>query len=771
MKILYICNEYPPHLHGGIGSFTRDIAEAMCQKGHEVAVWGIYPELDYCKEECINGVRVYRLQGRKDSGRLNAFLYRYELYSQLKRFLRKRHFDIIECQEWRGLLPLGLHHPGFVVRLHGAAVFFDHLLNRVGGRLSHLFEKSMMKQSNNLIAVSDFCGRETLKICGIQKSYEVIYNAVNSKKLASFSQQYQKVPGKIVFANTVTPKKGVFELVKAFEIIVQKFPYAQLYIIGKLEYHQHGKNIMNLLLETVNPKWHSSIHITGWLDSADAVYRHLAEAEVCVYPSHMEGFGIAPVEPMAMGKPVLFMQNGPGPEVIEDRVSGLLIDSTQPESIANGIEQVFNNHDLALKLGQEAIKRVHLLFDKETVFADQNEKYYANLISLTLPSSRSFEAKKILFVCNEYPPALHGGIGIFVKNVAEAMVKQGHQVMVVGTYVQKEKTDELIEGVRIVRLPVEKTDASLSSFQILMRSYRSKRKLSDAIARFEKEFKPDWIESFDWDGPLAYKPKSPLIVRLHGSHTAHAIQLKEKKSKWTAFWEKRNYRMANKLVTVSDYILKSSIYAFGKPKVCVERIYNSYNDALFKPGDPAMRDYRCILYPGKFHERKGVFELFRILKQVFEKDASAYFIFVGHHSKSNQQTLLDFIPESHHHRIQFIPAVPQQELLPLYQKAGIVIIPSRVEAFGLTAIEAMACGAATIMSDVSAAREIIDNDLNGILINPLNTEESAHRILNLLKDPDLLKKIGDAATLKVRKKFAGSQLMVENMACYLETAG
>ncbi|HAD33821.1 MAG TPA: hypothetical protein DCF44_04900, partial [Chitinophagaceae bacterium] len=125
MKILYICNEYPPHLHGGIGSFTRDIAEAMYQKGHEVVVWGVYPELDYCKEECINGVRVYRLKGRKDSGRFNAFLYRYEFYRQLKRFLNKRHFDIVECQEWRGLLPLGLNHPGFIVRLHGAAFFFD----------------------------------------------------------------------------------------------------------------------------------------------------------------------------------------------------------------------------------------------------------------------------------------------------------------------------------------------------------------------------------------------------------------------------------------------------------------------------------------------------------------------------------------------------------------------------------------------------------------------------------------------------------------------
>jgi len=260
-------------------------------------------------------------------------------------------------------------------------------------------------------------------------------------------------------------------------------------------------------------------------------------------------------------------------------------------------------------------------------------------------------------------------------------------------------------------------------------------------------------------------------VRLHGSHTAHAIQLKEKKSIWTAFWEKRNYRMANKLVTVSDYILKSSMFAFGKPHVCVERIYNSYNDALFKPGDPAVRDYRCILYPGKFHERKGVFELFRILKQVFEKDTNVHFIFVGHHSKANQRTLLELIPENHHHRIQFIPAVPQHELLPLYQKAGIVMIPSRVEAFGLTAIEAMACGAATIMSDVSAAREIIDDDVNGILINPLDTEGSARRLLNLLKEPELLRKIGDAATLKVKNKFAGSKLMAENMACYLETAG
>jgi glycogen(starch) synthase len=41
MKILYICNEYPPFVHGGIGTFVRDLAEIMHKDGNQVFIWGL----------------------------------------------------------------------------------------------------------------------------------------------------------------------------------------------------------------------------------------------------------------------------------------------------------------------------------------------------------------------------------------------------------------------------------------------------------------------------------------------------------------------------------------------------------------------------------------------------------------------------------------------------------------------------------------------------------------------------------------------------------
>jgi len=380
MKILYICNEYPPFVHGGIGTFTRDLAEIMHLDGNEVCVWGLYSNLK--EKECvkINGVKVIREKGVRYNSKINSIIYRLQLYYKLRVFLRVHKFDIIECQEYLGFLPFGLNHKGFIIRLHGAAVFFNHILKRNGSRLTHWYEKQMIKKSQHIIAVSKYCGESTLKICDLeQKKYKVIYNSVDVKKINVFKSIY-KSNYKIVFANTVNRKKGVFELVTAFNKIASKFPEAKLFIIGKLNYSENGVNIKDLLLDKVNEKYRSRLFITGWLNSEQEVYNHLADSHVCVYPSHMEGFGIAPVEPMTLGKPVLFMKNGPGPEVIEDGVSGLLIDSFSPSDIAEKIELLFLNPNLVNKLSKNAQLRVKNKFQKDTVFLDNNKKFYDSVL-------------------------------------------------------------------------------------------------------------------------------------------------------------------------------------------------------------------------------------------------------------------------------------------------------------------------------------------------------------------------------------------------------
>jgi glycosyltransferase involved in cell wall biosynthesis len=379
MKLLFICNEYPPHKHGGIGTFTRDIAEGLTKEGHDVTVLGLYSTISKFVEEEINEVKVIRHPYTQVIARFNHLNFVFKLNLILRRYLQLHKFDIVECQEWQGLFPFGLNHLGYVVRLHGATVFFDTLLKRPGNRLTHFLEKMTIKNAPNIIAVSDYCGRETLSIVGLQRKYTVIYNAVDVKKLSKFrNSSFNQF--KIVFANSVLPKKGVFELAKAFNIIYKNNPKATLIIIGKLGHSENNVNIKELIENLLNENAKEHVIITGWLERHDDVYEYLSKAHICCYPSHMEGFGIAPVEAMAMGKPVLFMSNGPGPEVIEDGISGILADGTNSQDIADKIESLFRGDLDIERISEQAYKRAVALFDLDSVFIPKNIHYYQNII-------------------------------------------------------------------------------------------------------------------------------------------------------------------------------------------------------------------------------------------------------------------------------------------------------------------------------------------------------------------------------------------------------
>lgn len=381
MKILFICNEYPPYKHGGIGSFTRDIAEGLVAKGQQVTVWGLYNNVSITLLENINGVTVIRHPYTGIKSKFKQLHFIYILNQELKHYLKITKFDIIECQEWQGLLPLGLAHPGYVLRLHGAAIFFDKLLNRPGNRLMHLLEKFTINNAKNIVAVSNYCGRETLIMVGCKRAFTVIYNGVNQSKLNNFKKPYF-IPYSIVFANSVLPKKGILELVAAFNIVQEKFPEASLTIIGKLGYQENGINIKELIQQKLLQQSLPKVEITGWLKNAEDVYHHLSTAHLCCYPSHMEGFGIAPVEAMAMAKPVLFMSNGPGPEVIEDGISGILCDCTDSKKIAEKIIMLFDKTLDSEKLGNNASLRVKNLFELNEVFIPNNIAYYKSILSI-----------------------------------------------------------------------------------------------------------------------------------------------------------------------------------------------------------------------------------------------------------------------------------------------------------------------------------------------------------------------------------------------------
>lgn len=383
MHLCLICNEYPPLPHGGIGSFSKDLAEGLGASGHQVTVLGISPVINGFRhsDEKSGNVRVVKLSTPKNSKPVRFYEWwkRRKLRHWLKKLHKETPFDLIECPDYSGWLPFG-GIPGkpTVVRMNGSSFFFDHELDRTGNKLEHFYERQTLRRAHYFISVSMYVGQQTFNLAGIGTPVcPVIYNGVDAGYFAR-DGAISEEEGLIVYVNSLNPKKGVEQLIKAANEILPMRPLTKLVIIG-------GTPLRGLagyeqtLKDAVAPEVRERVIFTGRLPR-DQVLGWLQRSSICCYPSLMEAFAIAPLEAMSVGKPVIYSLKGPGPEAIEDGVSGLLCDPHDPASIRSCIERLLDSASLREELGNNARRRVMALFDKRN-WIDRNVAFYAECIT------------------------------------------------------------------------------------------------------------------------------------------------------------------------------------------------------------------------------------------------------------------------------------------------------------------------------------------------------------------------------------------------------
>ena len=80
----------------------------------------------------------------------------------------------------------------------------------------------------------------------------------------------------------------------------------------------------------------------------------------------------------------------------------------------------------------------------------------------------------------------------------------------------------------------------------------------------------------------------------------------------------------------------------------------------------------------------------------------------------------------------------------LYQQARVVVLPSIYEAFGMTALEALACQRPVVASRTGGLPEIIEHNVNGLLFEPRDECDLARGLIALLSDPELRERLGAA---------------------------
>ena len=268
----------------------------------------------------------------------------------------------------------------YVIRLHGGHHFFSESENRKINAWKGLQEKISFRKADAFVAVSKYVKTHTEKYLSYHnKKVELINYPINTNLFKPID--YRVVENQIAFAGTVCKKKGVLELIRAFVIVRKEFPKATLVLYGRDWFFPDGTSYIEMLKKNELADLGSlsqSIAFFGPVDY-ESIPMKYAQAEVCVFPSHMETQGLVAPEAMAMGKMVIFTKLGPGKETIEDYKTGLLCDPHSPEDIAQKIIWVFENNLKSLEIGSKARDFVMRKYGLETTIKE-NKIFYKSIL-------------------------------------------------------------------------------------------------------------------------------------------------------------------------------------------------------------------------------------------------------------------------------------------------------------------------------------------------------------------------------------------------------
>jgi phosphatidyl-myo-inositol dimannoside synthase len=235
-------------------------------------------------------------------------------------------------------------------------------------------------------------------------------------------------------------------------------------------------------------------------------------------------------------------------------------------------------------------------------------------------------------------------------------------------------------------------------------------------------------------------------------------------------------RGAGRLLSVSSFTANRAVDA---QKLNRHRVFllspaldpNYLDAACDKPPVRLPPDGHVLLTVGRLisaEPGKGVDTVIRVLPDVLKLIPNLFYVVVG------GGDLLPHLEQlagasSARDRILFLGKLKLEQLKSLYARADIFVMPSRQEGFGLTFLEAMALGKPVIAADYGGTPEVVQNEVTGFLVDPGDLERLAGRLVQLLQDEALCRKLGEAGRRRVEEKFTFKDFQ-ERLARILDTA-
>jgi glycogen(starch) synthase len=385
---------------------------------------------------------------------------------------------------------------------------------------------------------------------------------------------------------------------------------------------------------------------------------------------------------------------------------------------------------------------------------------------------------RVLMLSWEYPPVMYGGLGRHAHALAEALAGAGHAVTVVTQHAPDAAYDEVVNGVRVIRVP---PDPPLVPREDLLAWVLSlNHSLGRAASQIATQSTFDVVHVHDWvvaHAAAAVKNASglPLVATMHateaGRHQGWLPGALSKAIHTTEWWLTFE---ARRVITCSSHMRWEVTRLFDLPPDSVDVVPNGIQlDTWHVPEQRALAarrewaagDAPLVAYTGRLEYEKGVHTLLQALPRLRRRFPGVRLVLAGTGTHENELRALARSLRLGR-AVTFAGFLDHDELAVLAAAADVAVVPSIYEPFGIVALEAAAAGTPLVVADTGGLREIVEHGITGLRFAPGDIGALATAVASVLSDEVLARRLGRDAREVLTRDYAWSTVAARTAAVY-----
>lgn len=357
MRIVLVTHTYPYPDRGfnpGVERVVQEVAKEFQNLGHEVSVITTYRNGGSKKVEFDQGVKIHRIEdSRYFVGRVGSTLSFDVITFNISMFQKR---DILESADiihtftpiiWKSSsTPIVAHYHHWDEPTSPLEYLYLPSSHQLWFRCYNLADR--------IIAVSNYAGNDIISRGVDSKKVRVVHNGVN---IGDFIGDYESIRPQgwshvLLYVGPLTERKGIKYLLQSLPSILEEIPDIGLWIVG-------GGDSNELIEIAKRLGVDDNVKFEGFVPDED-LSNYYQSADVFVFPSLKEGFGMVLLEAMACSLPVVASDTTAIPEVIGS--AGQLVPPKDPNSLSKAIREILANPELQQQMESESVNRIKNMF-------------------------------------------------------------------------------------------------------------------------------------------------------------------------------------------------------------------------------------------------------------------------------------------------------------------------------------------------------------------------------------------------------------------------